>query len=45
MSKEAKVICKNIFKNSDEKNFTKEYNQKWLKLINEFEKNKKKCSV
>ena len=39
MAKE-EVICKNIFKNSEKENLRKEFNKRWIELINECEKNK-----
>ena len=41
MSKEVKIVCKNKFKNTDKKKLENEYNRKWIKLINEIEKNNK----
>lgn len=40
MSKESQIECKNFFKNLDEESLIKEYNLKWLNLINKFEKDK-----
>ena len=35
-----KIICTNIFKNSEEQKLKEEFNKKWVELINECEKNK-----
>lgn len=35
-----KIICTNIFKNSEEQKLKEEFNKKWAELINECEKNK-----
>lgn len=35
-----KIICKNIFKNIEEKSLKEAFNKKWIELINECEKNK-----
>ena len=36
-----KVICTNYFKNSDVKQRKNEYNNKWITLINLYEKGKR----
>ena len=35
-----KIICKNIFRNTDKQKLKEEFNKKWIELINECEKNK-----
>ena len=40
MANNAQVICKNVFKNNNRDTFTKEFNLKWIELINRYEKNK-----
>lgn len=39
MTKE-KIVCKNIFKNTEKDKLKKEFNKMWTELINECEKNK-----
>jgi hypothetical protein len=34
------VVCTNIFKNSDSKTVKAVFTQKWIELINQFEKSK-----
>ena len=40
MANDAKVVCKNFFKNFDKAEFTKAFTLKWIELINQYEKNK-----
>lgn len=40
MPKEAEISCKNVFKCEDESALKKEFNQKWIELINQLEKSK-----
>ena len=40
MANDAKVVCKNVFKNCDKAVFTKAFTLKWIELINQYEKNK-----
>ena len=40
MANDAKVVCKNVFKNCDKVAFTKAFTLKWIELINQYEKNK-----
>ena len=40
MANDAKVVCKNVFKNCDRAAFTKAFTLKWIELINQYEKNK-----
>lgn len=40
MANNTKVVCKNVFKNKDEVAFKKMFTQKWIELINQFEKSK-----
>ncbi|MDD2972049.1 MAG: hypothetical protein PHE02_07975 [Lachnospiraceae bacterium] len=40
MAKETEVSCKNVFKNNDKVALTQAFNQKWLELINQFERAK-----
>lgn len=40
MANNTQVICKNVFKNDNKETFTKEFNLKWIELINRYEKNK-----
>lgn len=40
MANNAKIICKNVFKNYDKAAFT----LKWIELINQYEKNKGKAT-
>lgn len=40
MANDAKVVCKNVFKNCDKAAFTKAFTLKWIELINQYEKNK-----
>ena len=42
MANDAKVVCKNVFKNCDKAAFTKAFTLKWIELINQYEKNKGK---
>lgn len=44
MAKGTQIICKNIFRSSNETAFRKEYTQKWIELINRLEKDKKHTS-
>lgn len=44
MANSAKVVCKNVFKNSDKAAFTKAFTLKWIELINEYEQNKGKAT-
>lgn len=39
MANDAKVVCKNVFKNCDKAAFTKAFTLKWIELINQY-KNK-----
>jgi len=39
------VACKNIFKNCDELLIKKEFNQKWVELINQCENEKNKMNA
>ena len=34
MANDAKVVCKNVFKNCDRAAFTKAFTLKWIELIN-----------
>lgn len=38
MANDAKVVCKNVFKNCDKAAFTKAFTLKWIELINQYEK-------
>ena len=38
MPKEAEISCKNVFKCEDKSALKKEFNQKWIELINQLEK-------
>ncbi len=38
MANDAKVVCKNVFKNCDRAAFTKAFTLKWIELINQYEK-------
>lgn len=40
MPKEAEISCKNVFKCEDKWALKKEFNQKWIELINQLEKSK-----
>lgn len=40
MPKEAEISCKNVFKCEDKSALKKEFNQKWIELINQLEKPK-----
>ncbi|MCI8564959.1 MAG: hypothetical protein HFI39_01350 [Lachnospiraceae bacterium] len=40
MANETRVICKNIFKNSSQKDSKEEFTKRWIALINQREKNK-----
>lgn len=40
MQKEAEISCKNVFKCEDKSALKKEFNQKWIELINQLEKSK-----
>ena len=40
MANDAKVVCKNVFKNSDTAALQKMFTLKWIELINQFEKSK-----
>ena len=40
MPKEAEISCKNVFNCEDKSALKKEYNQKWIALINQLEKSK-----
>ena len=44
MANDAKVVCKNVFKNCDRAAFTKAFTLKWIELINQYEKNKGKAT-
>ena len=44
MANNAKVVCRNVFKNHDKAAFTKAYTLKWAELINQYEKNKTKAT-
>ena len=37
MANDAKVVCKNVFKNCDKAAFTKAFTLKWIELINQYE--------
>lgn len=39
MAKETIIVCKNVFKNTEIERIAKEYNLRWVRLINEYEKN------
>lgn len=43
MANDAKVICKNVFLNTDKAILKKEFTSKWIELINQYEKNKGKA--
>lgn len=38
--KNTHIICKNIFKNGESKPIVPKFNQMWIELINQSEKNK-----
>lgn len=38
MANDVKVVCKNVFKNSDTAALQKVFTMKWIELINQFEK-------
>ena len=38
MANDAKVVCKNVFKNCDKAAFTKAFTLKCIELINQYEK-------
>ncbi|MCA5960463.1 hypothetical protein LC724_08400 [Blautia sp. RD014234] len=38
MANDAKVVCKNVFKNTDTAALQKVFTLKWIELINQFEK-------
>lgn len=40
MGNEIHVICKNVFKSHNGETLKKEFNDRWIELINQFEKNK-----
>lgn len=40
MANDAKVVCKNVFKNTDTAALQKVFTLKWIELINQFEKSK-----
>ncbi len=40
MANGTKIVCRNVFKTKEKAAFTKEYTQKWIELINEFERDK-----
>ena len=40
MANDVKVVCKNVFKNSDTAALQKVFTMKWIELINQFEKSK-----
>lgn len=42
MANDAKVVCKNVFKNCDRAAFTKAFTLKWIELINQYEKIKER---
>ena len=44
MSNDTKVICKNVFQNTDKAILRKEFTLKWIELINQYEKNKGKAT-
>lgn len=44
MANNAKIICKNVFKNYDKAAFTKAFTLKWIELINQYEENKGKAT-
>jgi len=35
-----KVICKNIYKNTEKDKLKKDFNRKWIEIINRLERNK-----
>lgn len=37
---EERITCINVFKNVEKEKLIKEFNEKWVELINECEKNK-----
>ena len=45
MANDAKVVCKNVFKNCDKAVFTKAFTLKWIELINQYEKNKGRATL
>ena len=45
MANDAKVVCKNVFKNCDKAAFTKAFTLKWIELINQYEKNKGRATL
>lgn len=42
MVKETQMLCKNVFKNGNDKASKKEFTRCWIDLINHQEKNKKR---
>ncbi len=43
--KESNVVCTNVFKNLDEEKLTKEFNDRWINIINKLEKNSGKVTI
>ena len=44
MANDAKVVCKNVFKNCDKVAFTTAFTLKWVELINQYEKSNRKAT-
>ena len=44
MANDAKIVCKNVFKNCDKAAFKETFTLKWMELINQYEKNKGKAT-
>lgn len=44
MANETQVICKNVFKNDNPAAFKRDFNKKWLELINQREKSQRRAA-
>ena len=45
VARKTRVICKNIFKSGNEKEFRKEYTKRWIELMNRRERGRGRTSV
>lgn len=44
MKNDVKIVCKNVFKSTDERMFKKAYTSIWIELISQIEKNKEQVT-
>lgn len=44
MANDVKIVCRNVFKNCDKVAVARAFTIKWVELINQYEKNKRKVT-